>query len=96
MNNNSKKSHKSSCQSPPPPTKLKIITNGNGLTAVPVNGKMRGGRSSKQEQKTTPTASTTTTTTDALDVFTFVSKINIKCLCDACHINIYMDHMIIL
>lgn len=86
MNNNSKKSHKSSCQSPPPPTKLKIITNGNGLTAVPVNGKMRGGRSSKQEQKATPAASTTTTTaTNALDVFTFVSfiftlKIRKKCL----------------
>lgn len=67
MNNNTKKSQKSSCQSPPPPpTKLKIITNGNGMTAVPVNGKVRG-RSTKE-----PT-STTSNNTDALDVFTFVS-----------------------
>lgn len=59
--NNNKKSHKlNNLSSPPPPTKLKIITNGNGMTAVPVNGKFRG-RQSK------------TNATDAMDVFTFVS-----------------------
>lgn len=62
--NNSKKSHKGSNLSSPPPTKLKIITNGNGLAAIPVNGKVRG-RSSKQ---------TSNAKTDPLDVFTFVSK----------------------
>lgn len=59
--NNNKKSHKlNNLSSPPPPTKLKIITNGNGMTAVPVNGKVRA-RQSK------------TNATDAMDVFTFVS-----------------------
>lgn len=59
--NNNKKSHKLKNSSLPPPTKIKIITNGNGMTAVPVNGKMRG-RPSKHNA----------TATDALDVFTFV------------------------
>lgn len=60
--NNNKKSHKTNSNDKPPPTKLKIITNGNGITAVPVNGKVRG-RPPKQS----------TSTSDALDVFTFVS-----------------------
>lgn len=90
MNNNSKKSHKSSCQSPPPSTKLKIITNGNGMTAVPVNGKMRG-RSSKQATSSTPS-----TSTDALDVFTFVSYYS-QTNCDAIHVSIFTyDHHMML
>lgn len=66
--NNSKKSHKLNNLSspPPPPTKLKIITNGNGMTAIPVNGKVRG-RPPKHNANATATA------TNALDVFTFVS-----------------------
>lgn len=56
--NNSKKSRLSSL----PPTKLKIITNGNGMSAIPVNVKVRG-RPPKHA----------TTATNALDVFTFVS-----------------------
>lgn len=63
--NNSKKSHKTKNSSPPPPTKLKIITNGNGMTAIPVNGKVRG-RPPKQ----------TATDTSPLDVFTFVSLLS--------------------
>lgn len=59
--NNNKKSHKSSSLSPP--TKIKIITNGNGMSTISVNGKVRG-RSSKPS----------TSTSDALDVFTFVSE----------------------
>lgn len=63
--NNNKKTYKTNSlsSSQPPPTKLKIITNGNGMTAVPVNGKVRG-------RPPKPSASTS----DALDVFTFVSK----------------------
>lgn len=60
--NNSKKSHKTNNTSQQPPTKLKIITNGNGMTAIPVNGKVRG-----RPPKQTPAA------TNPLDVFTFVS-----------------------
>lgn len=59
--NNSKKSHKTNNLTPPPPTKLKIIANGNGLTAIPVNGKVRG-----RPPKQAPTV------TNPLDVFTFV------------------------
>ncbi|XP_055308369.1 polycomb protein Scm-like [Sitodiplosis mosellana] len=61
--NNSKKSHKgNNLSSPPqPPTKLKIITNGNGMTAIPVNGKVRG----------RPPKQTSSTKTNPLDVFTF-------------------------
>lgn len=46
--NINKKSHKlSDSSSSQPPTKLKIITNGNGYsTAIPANGKYRG-RTSK-------------------------------------------------
>lgn len=63
--NNSKKSNKTIdlSSSPPPPTKLKIITNGNGIsTAIPANGKFRN-RSSKN---VLPAAET-------LDVYEFVS-----------------------
>lgn len=63
--NNSKKSHKGNHLSSPPPTKLKIITNGNGMTAIPVNGKVRG-RPPKH----------TTNASNPLDVFTFVSSRN--------------------
>lgn len=60
--NNSKKSHKTNDLSSQPSTKLKIITNSNGMTAIPVNGKARG-RPPKHNS----------TVTNALDVFTFVS-----------------------
>lgn len=43
MNHNKKTYKLSHSTSPQPPTKLKIITNGNGVrTAVPANGKLRG------------------------------------------------------
>ncbi|XP_031638342.1 polycomb protein Scm [Contarinia nasturtii] len=58
--NNSKKSHKINNSSSQPPTKLKIITNSNGMTAIPVNGKVRG-RPPKH----------TSTESNALDVFKF-------------------------
>lgn len=69
--NNSKKSHKhidltsTLSSSPPlPPTKLKIITNGNGIsTAIPANGNKFRSRTTKN---VLPAAET-------LDVYEFVS-----------------------
>lgn len=67
--NNSKKSHKhidlTLSSSSPPPTKLKIITNGNGIsTAIPANGNKFRSRTTKN---VLPAAET-------LDVYEFVSS----------------------
>lgn len=67
--NNSKKSHKTIDLSttPPPSTKLKIITNGNGIsTAIPSNGKVRG----RPTKNVLPAA-------DTIDVYEFVSMMTI-------------------